>query len=211
MHIRNHLLTVLILIVLAAPVSATYLVSGVTISPDGRLEPGTPAHVVATLALLPSGSETFVRGHQLELLTGLTGARWNLQVVTDGYNAARQTGSGNASFVNGELLAYPTDHDVSLVVTIDGTISPGANDSVALVGIKEIDNTGSIVPGSTIMVSRPVVAPDITAAATPTLPSQVTPPPYPSLPVPTRSAGFALPAGIAGVAAAFVLRGRSGI
>ena len=89
-------------------------------------------HFVATLTLLPSGRETFVRGHQLELLTRVADARWNIRVIVDGYNASRQTGSGNVSFVNGEILASPTDNDVSLVVAIDGVVPPGTESPVLL-------------------------------------------------------------------------------
>ena len=198
------ILFVLAAVALAAPVSATYLLTGYTLSPDQPLVPGAAQQVVAGYTLLPTGTSNFVRGHELQMQTSLSGAQWNIQVVVDGRNAAQQTASGAAAFISGELLSYPTNHDVSLVVTVSGTVPPGTAGPVPLILAEEIDNSGNIVPGSSIAISRPVQGANATAPAT-TPPGP--PPPSPSLtgaaPAPTpRSPGFETAAGAAAVAAA---------
>ncbi len=118
--------------------------------------------------------------------TGLANAQWNIQVRVDGRNDARQSASGSAAFVNGALLSYSTDNDVSLEVTIDGIVPHIRRDQVIVLQVKEIDNTGDLVPGGVITLSQPVggepATPPQTAFPTPT------PPPVP--PSPTKSAGF---------------------
>ena len=139
------------ILIVVAPVSATYVLSNVSLSPDGPLVPGAHQQVIASYTLLPSGSTTFVSGHNLQLLTNLTGAMWDIQVIVDGRNAARQTGSGKVVFVNGEILSYPTTRDVSFAVTIRGEVPGDAVGQVMVLHVGEVDNTGGIVPGSAVI------------------------------------------------------------
>ena len=101
-------------------VSATVVLSSDSFTPNPPLVPGTQQHVVATYAIIPSGSTTFAKGHSLQMVTDLSAAKWSIQVTLDGRNAAQQSASGDAAFVNGELLSYSTNHDVGMIVTIDG-------------------------------------------------------------------------------------------
>ena len=131
-----------------APVSATYVLSNLTLAPGGPLVPGAQQEVIARYALLPSGSTTFVPGHNLQMLTALTDASSGLQVIVDGRNAARQTGAGKAVFVDGEILSYPTDRDVSIEVTVRGLVPRNTSGPLTVLQVGEVDNTGGIVPGS---------------------------------------------------------------
>jgi hypothetical protein len=184
---------ILVLVLLVSPAAASQVLTGVSFSPDSPLLPGDQQHTVAKYAIIPAGSSTFPRGHTLQMQTGLTDARWTIQVIVDGNNAALQTASGSAAFINGGLLSYPTDHDVSFTVTIDGTVPGAAAGTVTLLDMVELDNAGSPVPGSQSIVSRPGAAP---AAATTVVPSR-TPSPFTAAAAATRSPGFPADLGIA--------------
>jgi hypothetical protein len=191
------------LAVLSSPVAASLLLTGVSFAPDAPLVPGTSQHVVVTFNALPAGSTTFIRGHELQMQTNLSDARWSIQVIDDGNNAALQSASGNVAFVTGALLSYPTSHDVSLSVTIDGTVPPSATSPFTVLTVEELDNEGAIVPGSTITVNQPVAgqSPLATSSAVPTL----TAPVMSSAPVPTQSGGFAPVTGILAFCAVLLL------
>jgi len=177
---------------LAYPVAATLILSDVSFLPNPPLVPGGQQHMTAKYAILPSGSTTFIRGHELQMQTTLVNARWNIQIVVDGQNAAQQTATGNAAFVNGALLSYPTSRDVSLIVTIDGIVPQTVGNQVVVIQVEEIDNTGNIVPGSVMTINQPVAeqatAPQVTAFPTLTAPVAMQPP------SPTKSPGFLMTA-----------------
>lgn len=169
----------LVLLLLAvAPAAATLVQSGVSFTPDPPPVPASQQQVVAQYALIPSGATTFARGHELQMQTGLADAKWTIQVTLDGRNAARQNAAGSAAFVNGEILSYSTSHDVGLTVTIDGIVPQDATTPFLVLQVEEIDNSGGIVPGSTLVVSQQVAG---------------QPPAGPPAPVPTRTALLVAP------------------
>jgi hypothetical protein len=184
------------LLLLVAPASATYTLSGVSYTPNPPLAIGGQQQVVATYYIGPSGSTTFIKGHELQMQTALLNARWNIQVIQNGRNAAQQSASGSAAFVNGEILSYPNSNDISLQVTIDGVVPQMESDQVMLLQVEEIDNSNSIVPGSVITLSQPLAGQPATAIQT-ALPT-LTPPVITPFPQPTKTSGFT---GIAGIAA----------
>jgi hypothetical protein len=205
--VRIPVFPVVILILLLAlipAVSATVVLSSDSFTPNPPLVMATQQHVVAQYTIIPSGSTTFARGHSLQMVTDLTGAKWSIQVTLDGRNAAQQSASGDAAFVNGELLSYSTNHDVGMIVTIDGTVPQTASDQVMVLQIEEIDNSGNVVPGSVITISQPVAgsAPAAPPSAAPTL----TPPIATPAPQPTKSPGFAAIAGLAVLGACLLFR-----
>jgi len=185
-------------------VMATQLLTSVAFTPNAPLIAGGSQDVVASYTIIPSGSTTFSRSHSLQMQTGLADAQWNIQVILNGRNAAQQSASGSAAFVNGVLMSYPTDNDVSMTVTIDGTVPPDTDSQLMVLQIEEIDNTGNIVPGSTITITQPVAGEPVSPTTAPVLtPDQAAP-----SPVPTKTPGFTLAAGIAalGVCLATVAR-----
>lgn len=204
-HIRLLAFCVLI-VVMAGPTSAAVVLSTVSYTPDPPLLPGTQQHVAANYAVIPSGATTFAKGHELELQTGLADAEWTIQVTQDGRNVARQTGSGNVAFVNGEILSYTTSHDIGMIVTVGGTVPQGAQGTVMVIDLKEIDNSGNVVPGSEIALTQPVAG--ITPLQTPSVPPTLTPPLVTPTTPAAKSPGFAAPVCLAVLAATSILRMR---
>jgi hypothetical protein len=196
----------LILLALMPAVPATLVLSDVAFSPTAPLVPGSQQQVVASYVIIPSGSTTFAKGHELQMQTGLSGAKWSIQVTLDGRNAAYQTASGNAAFLNGELLSYSTNHDVGMIVTIDGFVPQDSANPLMVLQIDEIGNTGTIVPGSTLVISQPVA---IAAPALTTVPALT-----PLVAVPTttapRAPGFEGIFALAACCVASFVAGRRG-
>lgn len=199
-------LTIAMSLLLVTPVAATYSLTSVSYLPNPPLVIGNQQQVTATYYVGPSGSTTFIKGHELQMQTDLLNARWNIQVLQNGRNAAQQSASGSAAFVNGALLSYPNSNDVSLSVTINGVVPQTQSDQVMLLQVEEIDNTGNLVPGSVITLSQPVAGQQGTPAQTafPTLtPVKVTP-------SPTKSDGFPAIAAILAISLVFLIMIRSG-
>jgi len=178
------------IVVMASPASAAFVLSSVSFSPEGPLIPGGQQHLAAEYVIIPAGEDTFARGHDLQLQTNLTGARWFLQVVVDGRNAARQEATGNVAFVNGEILSYPTDRDVSLTVIIDGGVPADATGSEKVHTLEELNNTGDIVPGSVLTLNQLVAGIPSTVPTPPPTTVTILPPTTLS---PNATPGFTLP------------------
>lgn len=199
---------ILLLCLLVIPATATQVLTTVSCTPNPPLQPGTSQHMVAQYTIIPSGSTTFPKGHNLQMQTNLTAAQWTIQVIVDGNNAARQTATGNAAFVNGEILSYTTNHDVSFTVTIDGMVPASSDSTVTLLNLVEIDNTGSVVPGSQSLITQPVTGAGSSPSPLATSVATLTPPVVTPVQTPARSPGFPATLGIGAVALAGIVRMR---
>jgi hypothetical protein len=177
------------------PVDASMALTNVNYTPTPPLVTGNQQHVIAKYYLGPSGATTFIPSHQLQMQTELVNARWNIQVLLNGLNAAHQSATGSTAFVNGALLSYSPNNDVSLEVSIDGFVPRTQDSQTVILQVKEIDNSGSLVPGSEITVSQPVAGEPATTLQT-TSPTPTLPPVHPS---PTKSVGFPLTLGIGAI------------
>ena len=199
-------LAVALSLLLVTTVAATHSLSSVSYLPNPPLVIGGQQQVTATYYLGPSGSTTFIRGHELQMQTDLVNARWNIQVLQNGRNAAQQSASGSAAFVNGALLSYSNNNDVSLQVTINGVVPQTQSVQVMLLQVEEIDNSGNIVPGSVITLSQPVAGHLVIPVQTafPTLTPTSVPP------SPTKSAGVPATAGILAISFVFLIMARRG-
>ena len=177
------------------PVDASMTLTSVNYTPPIPLVSGNQQHVIARYYLGPAGATTFIPSHQLQMQTELVNARWNIQVILNGLNAAHQSASGSTAFANGALLSYSLNNAVSLEITIDGFVPLTQDGQIVILQVKEIDNSGSLVPGSETTFSQPVAgeaAPTLhTTYPTPTLP--------PVQPSPTTSVGFPLTLGIGAI------------
>lgn len=135
-------------------------------------------------------------------------ARWNTVVLTDGIPADTESGQGSVMFLNGFVLSYPTNRDVTLEVTVAGTVPEGVS-STTVILVRELDNSGTPVPGSMATVTGPVSAPVPTRVTTP---APVTAPPSPSpsplIPAPTRAGVVPLLAVLAAILASGLPRMR---
>jgi len=193
-------------LLLVLPVSATLVLSGSTLTPDALpLAPLQGQKVDVKIAVIPSGGRTFAVGHSLQVETDLLDARWNASVIVDGYTGDREASTGRVAFINGFVLSYSTDHDVSLEVSVSGAVPQSAEGEVMLMSVRELDNAGVVVPGNTVTIEEPVATPT-GLPATETSPV-VTPVPVNSTasPSPTK-AGDVLPvAGILGAGAAGII------
>lgn len=199
-----------LILLLVLPAAASPVLVTDSFVPDPPLVPGGQQQVTATYAI-PSGT-TFPKDHSLQLQTGLSDAQWVIQVILDGNNAARQTAAGSAAFINGEILSYSVNHDVSYTVTVNGRVPSSATGSVLLLDEVEIDNTGAPVPGSEIAISQPVQGSVVTPATAGTALPTLTPPIVTTTTPAARSPGFTAAAcGIACLIAGIaVLRFRRG-
>jgi len=198
-------LAIVVILLQVIPATAIMTLTGVSCTPNPPLLIGRQQYVTARYYVGPSGATTFISGHQLQMQTELVNAQWNIQVLVDGRNAARQSGSGATVFVNGALLSYSTNQDVSLDVTIDGIVPQTQADKVMVLQVKEIDNSGSVVPGSTILISQPLGG----QPATPT--ESALPAPAIVPPSPTKSPGFLVTTGVFATGLALIImfwRGR---
>lgn len=198
------LVTALVLL-LVTPVAATYTLSSVSYLPNPPLVISGQQQVTAIFYIGPSGSTTFIKSHELQMQTDLTNARWNIQVIQNGRNAAQQSASGSAAFVNGEILSYPNNNDVSLQVTVNGVVPQTQSGQVMLLQVEEIDNSNNVVPGSVITLSQPVAGQPTTAVQT-ALPTLT--PPIVTPPSPTKSSGFTPIAGISALGLAIIVMAR---
>ena len=197
---------------LASPAAATLVLSRTTLVPPSLpLVPGQDLSADAVISIIPSGARTFSSGHSLQIETDLQDATWSTAVFVDGIPADRQQGEGRVMFINGFILSYPTNKDVSLEVTARGLV-PGGMNPVTVLTIRELDNSGLPVAGSTVTLTGPVSAP--TASATTGSPSPTgTPPPPPSPTSPAGAEGWTWPVALIAVGGAvFACRhaGRKG-
>jgi hypothetical protein len=177
------------------PVEATSMtLTNMYYNPSPPLVTSNQQQMIAKYYLGPSGATTFIPSHQLQMQTELLNARWNIQVLLNGRNAAQQSASGSTAFVNGALLSYSPNNNVSLEVTIDGFVPRMQDGQIMILQVKEIDNSGSVVPGSEIIVSQPVTGEPATTLQT------TYPTPSPLVhPSPTKSVGFPLTLGIGAI------------
>lgn len=192
-----------IILLLAVPASATQYLVSESFQPNPPLIPGGSQHAAIQYAI--ASGTTFPKNHELQMQTDLKDARWNIQVILDGNNAAQQTVSGSAAFLSGELLSYSVNRDVRFTVTIDGTVPVPAAGTVTVLRLVEIDNSGSIVPGSESIVSQPAGGTAGTVAGTtvPVVPTLTQPPVATS--AAAKGPGFSFVSGIAGIGLALGL------
>jgi hypothetical protein len=116
-----------------------------------------------------------------------------------------QEASGDVAFINGEILSYPTDRDVSLTISVTGGVAADATGSVKVLALEELNNTGDVVPGSVLTLNQPVAG---RPSTTPTLP----PTTVTTLPMttssPTATPGFTLPVALSALGAALLVSRR---
>jgi hypothetical protein len=154
------------------------------ISPPGEaVAPGTAMNMSADIEIIPSGATTFTSSHTLVLSTGLEEARWNVVVYVNGIQGAVIPQTGNYVFVNGFLLSYPTNRDVSVKVALDGIapVDPGQS-QFTVFQMQELNNENQAVGGSVQTVTRTLTMPS-TTVPTPPLTAPATAPPTTTAPI----------------------------
>jgi len=153
------ILSLVTAITFCVPAGATLVQTGEIIQPSPPLVSNSEVNISSTYAIIPSGGTTFSRNHLIEMQTGLEDALWNIQISANGLPGAQQSASGSAAFISGFLLSYPTTTDVSLAVTVNGTIPAHAGSNISVLRITEIGNDGTPVPDGTLVLSVSLVSP----------------------------------------------------
>jgi hypothetical protein len=178
---------ILVIFALIMPVSATFQIQQSELNPSKTpLQPGEQQSVTAIIAIIPQGTTTFIEGNQLQLTTGLVNPQWDVQVMVNGIPAAAIPAKGNTVFINGFLLSYPTNDDVSVSGSVTGIVPAGVS-SVNLLQVLQLNNAGQIIPGAVQSISEPVAVP-----ATPELtilPELMSPVATSATAAPTRASG----------------------
>ncbi|HXX55947.1 MAG TPA: hypothetical protein VEI81_07610, partial [Methanoregula sp.] len=115
-------------------------------------------------------------------------------------------------FLPGFVLSYTTNHDITLGITVTGSV-PAGNTPVTAMTVKELDNTGLPVAGGTIGIMEPVsaVSPVPTEQVTPgTTTPPVSPPPAHPSPSAARIPGFGWETALTGAGFLGLARALSG-
>jgi hypothetical protein len=152
------------------PATATLNLNSIVISPPGEaVAPGTAMNVSADIEIIPSGATTFTSSHTLVLSTGLEEARWNVVVYVNGIQGAVIPQTGNYVFVNGFLLSYPTNRDVSVKVALGGMAPIASGESqFTIFQMQELNNENQAVGGSVQIITRNLTTPPTTVSTPPT-------------------------------------------
>ena len=146
------LILTMVFLLISSPAAAALVITNESFSPVPPLVGSNGQHAVITIAVIPAGATTFSRTHMLQMQTALVNARWDILVIVDGISAAQQSASGTTAFVNGFLLSYPTTSDVSVTVTLNGTVPVGKETNVTILQLTELDNAGTPVPLGSLTV-----------------------------------------------------------
>lgn len=144
------LIACILLLSFVPSATATLSLRNADVFPSAEfLRPGEMVNVSATVEIIPSGAMTFASGHTLVFSTDMKNARWDIRVMVDGIQGAVIGKNTDHLFVNGYLLSYPTDRDVSVSVNVEGAVPEYAERmSFSLIRVAELNNQGIIVGGS---------------------------------------------------------------
>ena len=106
------------------PVSAGHPIENVTIVPDKESHPaGTPLSLSATIRIIPPGpTTTFVEWDELVLGTELENPHWDVVAIADLYRVEVPHAEGQVVRVPGYLLSYSVDRQMSVSISLEGTV-----------------------------------------------------------------------------------------
>ncbi len=156
--------------------SATLYLTESSVSPNApQIFSDTPAQVSGTITIVPSGSTTFSRDNRIQMSTPLDQAMWTAVVIVNGHQAAQFEQPGPYLFINGYLLSYPSTSSVSIDFRVNGS-APRVNapQQSPFLTIVELNNQGTVVPGSTLKVIQTVIPVNTTLPTTIISPSPST-------------------------------------
>ncbi|TAJ44202.1 hypothetical protein [Methanofollis fontis] len=148
----------------AASASVNY---GLAKTPDvnpasGDLSPGQHVTVGLVLDLKESGDLSFPDDHYLEFFSELDAIRWSYNIEVDGIGIFSQPRSSSSRYLylDGWDLAYKSDSDVSVKVTVEGNApTVTSTQQKVLVRIHQLDKDDDVVEDSEYILKRTVVNP----------------------------------------------------
>jgi hypothetical protein len=135
-----------------------FVVSSISVDPSGSLTPGTPVIVSFNVDLSGAGDETFTSGNELQMSTDLDSSKWSYSLVLDGVVTEQPSNTGRVLSVSGWVLAYPSEMEESLRVTLEGT-APAVTQTTnkTLVKVQEVDSRNNIITSSVVERTAVVV------------------------------------------------------
>jgi hypothetical protein len=135
-----------------------FVVSSISVDPSGSLTPGTPVIVSFNVDLSGAGDETFTSGNELQMSTDLDSSKWSYSLVLDGVVTEQPSNTGRVLSVSGWVLAYPSEMEESLRVTLEGT-APAVTKTTnkTLVKVQEVDSRNNIITSSVVERTAVVV------------------------------------------------------
>ncbi|MFA5267671.1 MAG: hypothetical protein WC379_06835 [Methanoregula sp.] len=92
----------------------------IAVDPSGDMRSGVPLNVTYTVHLSGTGEETFRSNSYLVMSTDLDNARWNYTMILDGVETPQPGSGGQALYLSGWILSYPSTIDEALRVTLEG-------------------------------------------------------------------------------------------
>lgn len=135
-------------------VSAAFSVNSLQINPTGTLLPGNTVNVAFTVQM-PGGSNS---ANDLRLYTALDKPKWSYVINVNGIKTAPGEESTKTLEISSFLLTYKSGDDVSVSVTLDGTVpSVTSTSSVTLIQITELGSSGSTIDSSKYVQTATVV------------------------------------------------------
>ena len=164
----SFLIACILLLSFVPTASAILSLSNADVYPSADyLQPGERVNVSAKVEIIPSGAMTFASGHMLVLSTDMEKADWDVRVLVDGIQGAVIQKNTDRLFINGYLLSYPTDRDVSVSIEMVGN-APASMDDMphTVLRIAELNNQGVIVGGSEKSIQRIVRPSPVSASPT---------------------------------------------
>lgn len=151
---------IILLIVLALSVSAVsaFTVSTVSIDPTGDMIPGTSVIVSYKVDFSATGDETFPSSSSLQMITDLDSPKWTWTLLLNGVENPRPQDGGKMLELSGWDLAYPSDIEESIRVTLEGktpTVTSTSNKSI--IKIQEVDSRNNVQTSSKVEYTRLIV------------------------------------------------------
>jgi len=136
---------------IAQAASATISVSNIAIAPSGDLISGqTSVSASFVVNFISSGGDTFSSSDTLRLSTDLTDAHWNKVLVLEGVDNPQPVEIGPNVNINGWTLAYPSNKDVQLRVSLEGT-TPSVSQTGDITVFRVADSVTEVVKTKTVI------------------------------------------------------------
>ncbi len=146
-------------LLLIVPATATIGLMKVQVAPPGEsLLAESWVNASATIQIIPQGPTTFIEGYTFVLSTDLERAVWNVTVMVDGSPAAVIPQSDRYVFINGYLLSYPTNRDVTVSAMIEGMVPDLADRTpFRVMQAEELNNQGKSIGNTEQVIIRNVI------------------------------------------------------
>lgn len=141
--------------------SAGILVRDICISPGGNLVSGqTQVSGSFVIDLVPLGGYTFDEEHTLQLFTDLNSVTWSYVIIQDDIENPAILEVGQNVNINGWVLSYPSNHDISIRVNMNG-IAPTVtrSEEKVMVRVAELSRMGTVISGTKVEKKAMVINP----------------------------------------------------